>query len=57
MKYKIAYTGDSVVEVEANTAEEAEEKFFEEGLNDLYNSEILEVVPAGEAFENYTDLN
>lgn len=55
--FKIAYEGYQVVEVQADTAEEAEAKFWDEGLNDLYNANICEIVPSYEAFEAYTDLN
>lgn len=38
--YKIAYSGWTEVTVEATSPEEAEEKFWEEGLNDLSDAEI-----------------
>lgn len=57
MMYKIAYEGYNVVEVEADTIEQAEEAFWERGLNDLYNAEIREIVPVGQPFKDYTDLN
>lgn len=57
MKYKIAYTGYEVALVDAGSEDEARELFYDEGLNDLYNAEIVEVVPADEAFVFHTDLN
>ena len=43
-RYKIAYSGWNTVEVEANSPEEAEDKFWDDGLNDLYDAEIGDVV-------------
>ena len=40
MKYKIAYSGWTTVEVEASTPEEAINKFWDDGLNDLYDAVI-----------------
>lgn len=57
MTYKIAYSGWQVVEVEADTPEAAEEKFWNDDMNDLYNAEIGEIVPADTPFQMYTDLN
>lgn len=56
-RYKVAYEGLNIVEIEANSAEEAEDKFFEDGHNDLYNAQIVETVEADQPFEMYTDLN
>lgn len=57
MKYKIAISGWDVVEVEADSPEDAEFKFFDEGLNALYNTEIEEIAEADKGFKDYTDLN
>lgn len=43
-RWSIAYSGDTTVTVEAETKEKAEEIFWEEGLNDLYDSEIGDIV-------------
>ena len=57
MKYKIAYEGIQIVEIEGHSKQDAINNFWEEGLNDLYNSEILEVALADNPFKHYTDLN
>lgn len=46
MKYQIAYSGWKTAEVEASSEEEAIEKFWDEGLNDLYDTEIGDVMEA-----------
>lgn len=56
-KYKLATSGYLVVEVEADSPDEAADKLFEDGLNELYNQEIHEIVKAGEAFKLHADLN
>jgi hypothetical protein len=40
MKYKIAYSGWTEVEVEADTPDQAIEKFWNDGLNELYDAVI-----------------
>jgi len=57
MKYYIAYEGYNVVAVEANSKQAAEDRFWDEGLNDLANAEIREIQPETKAFQIYTDLN
>lgn len=57
MIFKIAYQGIQVVEVRAQSSKLAEQKFWDAELNDLYNSEIIEIVRQDKPFENYTDLN
>lgn len=46
MKYKISYTGWTIIEVDADSPEQAEEKFWDDGLNDLYDTEIDEISEA-----------
>jgi hypothetical protein len=58
-KFKVAISGWAVVEVEAATAEEAENKVADEApdmAGELYNLEVHEAVPADEAFKMHTDL-
>lgn len=43
MKYTIGYSGWTTIEVEADSPEQAEQKFWDEGLNDLYDAEINEI--------------
>lgn len=43
-KYQIAYSGWTTVQVEANSPEEAEKKFWEEGLNDLADAEVGDIL-------------
>lgn len=57
MKYKLATSGYMVVEIEANSPKEAEEKLFSEDRNELYSQEVHEVVKADEDFKQHTDLN
>lgn len=57
MKYKLAISGWDIVDVEADTPEEAAQKYWEEDLNALYFADIEEVVPADTPFIKYTDLN
>lgn len=57
MKYKLATSGYMVVEIEADSPEQAAEKLYENDLNELYSQEVHEVVLASEAFKKYTDLN
>ena len=56
-KYKIATTGYDIIEVEADTPEQAEDVLWDNDLNHLVNTEIVEVVEADKEFEMYTDLN
>lgn len=49
--FKIAYSGWKTVEVEAATADEAEEKFWDEGMNDLYDAEIGDIIEADKQFD------
>ncbi len=43
-RYIVAYSGWTQVEINANSIEEAEEKFWEDGLNDLNDAEIGDIV-------------
>lgn len=57
-KYKVAVSGYMLVEVDANNEEEASDKIWEEeAVGELYNLEILEIVPSNEPLKMYTDLN
>lgn len=59
-KYKVAISGWAVVEVEANSQEEAEsfDLVQETQLGgELYDLEIHETVPADKEFAMHTDLN
>lgn len=59
-KYKIAISGWAVIEIEADTPEQAEEKLRDNPVGiagELYNLEIYETVPETESFQHYTDLN
>lgn len=42
-KYTIVYRGWTTAEVAANSIEEAEEQFYDEGLNELNDSEIDDI--------------
>jgi hypothetical protein len=58
--YKLAITGVMVVEVEAESIEDAEELFWDSPAHEnseLFDTEILETVPADKPFERYTDCN
>lgn len=44
MKYQIVYSGWTTVEVEADSPELADQKFWDEGLNDLNDVEIQEII-------------
>lgn len=57
MKYKIAYSGINVTEVEADSREKAIRAFWQHGFNELYNAEIEEVVEISNPFTKFTDLN
>lgn len=45
-KYRIQYSGWTTVLIEAGSPEEAEHKFWEDGLNDLFDAEIQDVTEA-----------
>lgn len=58
--FKVAVSGWAVVEVKANTAEQAENKVADEhpGIaGDLYDLEVHEAVAEDQPFEMHTDLN
>jgi len=46
--FQIAYSGWTTVNVEAATEDEAREKFWDEGLNDLNDAEIGNVMEVEE---------
>lgn len=49
--FKIAYSGWAQVEVDAPTEQLAIEKFWDNGLNDLYDAEIGDVMEVEEPVE------
>jgi len=59
-KFKVAVEGYMVLEVEANSIEEAENNFYDSPAHEnseMFSTEIREIVPVDEDFKNYTDLN
>lgn len=44
MLYQIGYSGWQTVEVEADSKEQAEQKFWDDGLNELNDAEIDDIV-------------
>ena len=57
MIYKLAVQGIDIIQVEANNEREAERIFWDEELNTLHSSDILEVVGINQNFKQHTDLN
>lgn len=56
-KFKVAISGYMLLDIEADSAEAAEEKVYEDDrAGELYNLEILETVPAEQPLKFYTDL-
>ena len=56
-KFKVAVSGNMLVEVEAKDEDEAADLVYEnEEAGVLANMEVLEIVPANKPLEQYTDL-
>lgn len=57
-KFRVAVMGYMDVVIEAESEADAGDKIYENPeVGELANMEVCEIVPEGEAFEMYTDLN